>query len=70
MTCRRLRAGSLIWVQIWASDWPTQPISRGARCQIGLPGTRPGIEVAVLGDRSDSASPQAPKPSGPRSTGG
>ena len=43
-----LRAGSLIWAQISASVLPSHAISRGARCQIGLPGHAAGLEIGLL----------------------
>src|SRR5262245_50931278 len=64
-----LRAGSLIWRQISRSVLPSHPISRGARCQIGLPGTPAGSKLACrwqIGQRIAGR----PNPSAPRSTGG
>src|SRR5215510_990821 len=64
-----LRAGSLIWRQISRSVLPSHPISRGARCQIGLPGTPAASKLACrwqIGQRIAGR----PKSSAPRSTGG
>ena len=44
-TGRRSASGSLIWVQISASVLPSHAISSGARCQPGVAGHLPGIEV-------------------------
>ena len=62
----RLRAGILIWAQISPSVLPSHAISRGARCQIGLPGTPAGSKLACrwqIGQRiAGSANTKIPAP--------